>query len=195
MRTRPIHLLLPLLILLITACGGDDDQSAAASEADAFADELATRAGEMGPRAEDTTARGTEWPDTTAQAVWEFLQSSGYAEEWPMWPGTDAYYEGTEPHGMLLTTYLNEAAHQAVEAGDSALPDSSFIVKENYAPDSTLAATTVMYRVSGYDPENGNWFWAKYAADGDVEAYGRVRSCQSCHSAPGDGNFIRTAPL
>ena len=28
----------------------------------------------------------------------------------------------------------------------------------DYAPDSTLAATTVIYKVAGYNPEAGNWF-------------------------------------
>lgn len=129
-------------------------------------------------------------PDTTAAGVWSYLQEADY-EGWSMWPGKGELYEGTEPHGMLLTTYLNDTAHEALTTGSGPLPAGSIIVKENYQPDSTLAAVTVMYAADGYDPEHNDWFWAKYQTDGSVDAAGRVESCQSCH-ASGDRGFLRT---
>ena len=129
-------------------------------------------------------------PDTTAEAVWSYLQEADY-ESWPMWPGKDALYEGTEPHGMLLTTYLNGTAHEALTGSTGPLPNGSIVVKENYMPDSTLAAVTVMYSSEGYDPEHNDYFWAKYGTDGSVQAAGRVESCQSCHTQ-GERGFLRT---
>lgn len=134
-------------------------------------------------------------PDTTAEAVWAYLQAIDYEQDWPMWPGKTAFYAGTEPHGMLLTTYLNDRAHAVVANEMTTLPDSSFLIKENYTPDSTLVATTIMYKVPGYDPEHNDWFWAKYGSDGAVQAAGRVESCQTCHQMEDDANFVRTDPL
>lgn len=131
-----------------------------------------------------------ELPDTTAQAVWTYLQEADY-RSWSLWPGQGELYEGTEPHGMLLTTYLNDAAHEALTGGSGPLPNGSIVVKENYMPDSTLAAVTVMYSSQGYDAEHNDYFWAKYQADGTVDAAGRVESCQSCHAA-GERGFLRT---
>jgi hypothetical protein len=129
-------------------------------------------------------------PDTTADAVWSYLQEADY-QDWALWPGKGELYEGTEPHGMLLTTYLNGTAHGALVNGSGPLPDGSIVVKENYRPDSTLAAVTVMYSSDGYDADFNDYFWAKYGADGSVQAAGRVETCQSCHSV-GERGFLRT---
>ena len=159
-----------------------------------------TNAGEaMAPAAEPMA------PDTTAEAVQAYLEAQEYAATWAMWPGTEAYYPGTEPHGVLLTTYLNPDAAEGVGAlmasrgtetdfrpSDTQLPYGSIVVKENYAPDSTLAAVTVMYKVAGFDPEHGDWWWMKRLADGTVEAAGRVESCIDCHSENAGLDYLMT---
>ncbi|MFO7894442.1 MAG: cytochrome P460 family protein [Longimicrobiales bacterium] len=129
-------------------------------------------------------------PDTTAQAVWSYLQDADY-QDWRMWPGKGELYEGTEPHGMLLTTYLNGTAYDGLTTGSGELPNGSIVVKENYMPDSTLAAITVMYSAEGYDAEHNDYFWAKYEADGTVEDAGRVESCTNCHT-DGERGYLMT---
>lgn len=64
---------------------------------------------------------------------------------------------------------------EAIQNRSGLLPGNSFIIKENYRPDKTLAAVTVMYRVKGYDADAGDWFWAKYAADGKGE---KMKKCK-----------------
>ncbi|HUF50740.1 MAG TPA: cytochrome P460 family protein [Longimicrobiales bacterium] len=120
-------------------------------------------------------------PDTTAAALWAYLQDANY-RSWPLFPGKSELYTGTEPHGMLLTTYVNTLALDALTNGAGSLPAGAIIVKENYMPDSSFAAATVMHKVTGYDAQNGDWFWAKYDANGVVEAAGRVAMCQQCHA-------------
>ena len=39
------------------------------------------------------------------------------------------------------------------------MPSGAIIVKENYTPAGELAATTVMYKKSGYNPDHNDWFW------------------------------------
>ncbi len=130
-------------------------------------------------------------PDTTAQAVWSYLQEQSYRDSWELWPNKGELYQGGEPHGMLLTTYLNDEALDALANDSGPLPHGSIVVKENFMPDSTLAAITVMYAAEGNDAEHNDWFWAKYQPDGSVDAAGRVQSCISCHEA-GQRGYLRT---
>ena len=126
-------------------------------------------------------------PAPNAQSVWSYLESAPYTD-WPLFPGTSRFQPGMSPHGALLITYVNDTARTALmrrtgpfPAGP--LPDGSIIVKENYTPDRTLDAVTVMYKRAGYNPEHGDWYWLKRAANGNVDAEGMVVGCQNCHSA------------
>ena len=124
-------------------------------------------------------------------AVWEWLEQQSY-QSWPRFPGTSPNYEGSRPHGARLTTYVNNVALDALRTGSAALPVGSFIVKENYTSDRMLDSVTVMYKPSeDYNPDAGNWFWLKRLADGEIEAAGRVTSCQECH-AQSDRDYVRT---
>jgi hypothetical protein len=143
----------------------------------------------------DFAASGTEAvpPDTTAEALWRHLQAEDYRRNWKLWPGKGQLYSGTEPHGMLLTTYANDIAQQALAKGQvTGLPAGSIIVKENYMPDSAFAAATVMYKVDGYNPDHQNWLFAKYDPKGNTEAFGRAPMCQACHQGAKSGAYIFT---
>lgn len=135
-----------------------------------------------------------------AGALWTGLTQRGLAG-----PGalTAKPYQGTHPHGAILVAY-----ESLVEVnGHSGIA----IVKNNYAgegvsvakvandPEQNLDAVTVMYkREAGYDPENADWFWVKYKADGSLHinaegtplagrvAKGEPQGCIACHKlAPG----------
>jgi len=49
-------------------------------------------------------------------ALWDYLKKENYAKNWKMWPGKKALYPGKEPHGALLTTYVNKTAYAAIKA-------------------------------------------------------------------------------
>lgn len=135
-------------------------------------------------------------PDTTATALWAHVEGAEYRETWPLYPGKGRFYQGGEPHGMLLTTYVNDMAQSAVnDPAQTAMPAGAIIVKENYMPDSTLAAITVMYKAAGFDPDNNNWYWLKRNADGTVAAAGRGQGCINCHGSARANDFIMTSPL
>ncbi len=137
--------------------------------------------------------------DTTAEAIHAYLQSEDYRANWSIWPGLDPYYGGSAPHGRLLTTYVNDPAQQGLQAMEDGeaddLPFGAIVVKENFMPDSSLAAVTVMYKHEGYNPSHNDWFWVKRLADGTVEASGRVETCIGCHADEGgsDHDYLRTA--
>lgn len=134
-------------------------------------------------------------PDTTPAALWAHLQEANYRENWPLWPNKTELYTGQEPHGMLLTTYLNPLALDAVTNRAGRLPAGSIIVKENFGPDSTFAAATVMYKAEGYHPDHNDWFWLKRNDDGTVEAEGRVQMCYGCHAGRADNDYVMTSDI
>ena len=123
-----------------------------------------------------------ELPDTTSASLLAYLEEVDYQnnEDWQLFPGSTEKYAGVDPHGMLLTTYVNTAAFEAIEAGETS-PSGSLLVKENYTPEGVLAATTTMYKSEGYNPEHNDWYWLKELADGTIEKEGMVKGCQDCH--------------
>lgn len=144
-------------------------------------------------------------PPEIAAELWSLIQTENYREHWKMWPGKEALYKGTHPHGTLLTTYVNSTGYDAVVKKENQLPPGTIIVMENYMPDKTLEAITVMYNLVPFDPEHGNWFWVRYAPDGkpmtmekDGETMtlaGKVPDCIECHTASSSGiQFIMISP-
>jgi hypothetical protein len=134
-------------------------------------------------------------PAADAQAVWTYITETNPYTEWPPFPGHEGLYPGESPHGAYLKLYVNKPALLAIAAMKTDLPEGAILVKENYAEDrETLVAVTPMYKVGGYNPEGGDWFWAKYGADGQVAAEGKVASCIDCHRSVKDNDWIFTKP-
>ena len=141
------------------------------------------------------TASEPELPDASAEAVMEYLEEVDYRENWELWPDLGEMYSAKEPHGMLLTTYLNPAALDGLLSKEGSMPDGAIIVKENYTAKGELQANMVMYKKSGYNPEHNDWFWLKVLAEGTVEEEGRVEGCQVCHGQVKVNDYIWTGPL
>ncbi len=117
-------------------------------------------------------------------------------KEWDLWPGTEKMYEGTEPHGVLLTTYVNKQALKGIEQGmlEQGMPDGSIIVKENYSADKELINVTSMYKRKGYNPEAGDWFWIVHTPDKEVDNAGKIGMCISCHSQMEHRDYLFIGP-
>lgn len=136
-----------------------------------------------------------EMPGASGKGLWDHLTAAKYRESFALWPGKGKLYKGTEPHGALLTTYVNKAALDAVNGKKGTMPAGAIIVKENYMPDEKLAAITVMYKVAGFNPEANDWFWAKYTPDGKIEAEGKAAMCIGCHGKEKANDYIFTGRL
>jgi hypothetical protein len=115
-------------------------------------------------------------------------------KKWDMWPGTDKMHKGAEPHGALLTTYVNDIALKSIKKMKG-MKNHSIIVKENHAPNKKLVAVSVMYKVKGYNPEGGDWFWAQYDADFNILAEGKPKGCLDCHSTASDNDYVFTGKV
>lgn len=135
-----------------------------------------------------------------AQLLWDLMEAERLAgpnmiRSFP--------YEGTDPHGMMLETFYDTGTING-HTGD-------LIVKRNFGPagvsvdevladpDGHLGAYTVMFRrEDGYDPDNLDWFWARYNPDGSVAqtpegmalagrvAKGMDEGCIACHQGAAD---------
>jgi len=138
-----------------------------------------------------------------ADNLWQVMLDQRFA-------GTNAIhgtpYKGMPPHGAILDTIEGE-----VSVGDNT---GILIVKRNYGgegvnktavandPSKYLKAITVMYKRSGYDAENKDWFWVKYKPDGSLHtnakgmplagqiAKGMPTGCLSCHLAAPGGDLV-----
>lgn len=131
-------------------------------------------------------------PAADGKALWTYMTETHSYTDWEFWPGHDGMYPGKSPHGKFLKLYANDAAIQAAKAGKP-MPDGAILVKENYAEDKkTLMAVTPMYKVAGFNPDAGDWFWAKYGADGDIQAAGTPKGCINCHRVKQNQDWIFT---
>ena len=154
---------------------------------------LAACAGrEMSSEPMSTMSSESAMPAANGQAVIDYITKDSPYQQWSLWPGKGKLYPGTRPHGAFLTTYVNQSALKGIEEQGGELPDGAIIVKENYMPDKTLAAVTVMYKKAGYNPPAKDIFWLKYTPDGKIAAEGKVNSCIGCHGAAKGGDFLYT---
>ena len=128
---------------------------------------------------------GTEEDQSTAGVL--RTEMEGY-QQWAQFEGYPGIQKSkSKVHGKYVATYINAIAAR----NPTDLAFGSIIVKANYAKKdvSTLKSTTVMKRIEGYDPENGDWFWARYAADGELTHSGKVSMCLDCHF-DADDDFV-----
>ncbi len=126
-------------------------------------------------------------PAADAGGLWQHIAVDSSYTEWAAWPGMDGFLDSGAPHGNEVKIFVNDVA-----AGSSteSMKNGAMVIKENYTPDRELAAVTVMYKVDGYNPEAGDWFWAKYQPDGSVDAAGKVEGCIQCHGGAVHNDYL-----
>jgi hypothetical protein len=131
-------------------------------------------------------------PPADGIKFWTHITETDPYLGWGYWPGYYGIYPGKSPHGAFLKVYANGIALKAAREGKP-MPYGAILVKENYGKDkTTLMAVTPMYKIKGFDPEAGDWFWAKYDANGKVLKAGQVTGCISCHQARKEADWIFT---
>ncbi|MBR9828234.1 MAG: cytochrome P460 family protein [Oceanospirillales bacterium] len=139
-----------------------------------------------------------------ATSLWALMEYKGLAGDHAVMTRP---YKGIQPHGMIL-----ELIEMPVTLHGQSGP---LIVKRNYGGDGIdiddvindpkryLQAVTIMLkREAGYDAENGDWFYVKYDARGNVMknpkgmslagrvAKGMQTGCIACHKTAEGGDFV-----
>jgi hypothetical protein len=139
------------------------------------------------------SATKEQMPPAEGEAFWTYITQTNPYTQWGTWPGYEDIYPGKSPHGAYLRLYANGIALNAVREGKETMPDGAILVKENYGDDQeTLMAVTPMYKIEGFNPEGGDWFWGKYGPDGKIMASGKVEGCIKCHGAVKANDWIFT---
>jgi hypothetical protein len=127
-----------------------------------------------------------EGPQVDGKSLWDRITVLSPYDKWDQWPDHAGMQSGSAPHGPLHIVYVNKTG---LRKGHPK-PCGTIIVKENFMPDKTLAAITVMYKVKGYNSAAGDWFWVKYAPDGKVQKEGKPAGCVNCHMGRANNDFI-----
>jgi hypothetical protein len=118
-----------------------------------------------------------------------------------LFEGTTEMQEGKSPHGAYVTILVNGVAARSIEEKAGSFDEGSLIVKKNYDQDKKFTAYTVMYKVKGYDPEHGDWYWAKFTEDGTTDLEGEAvkalfqekgEGCIACHTQVKDKDWVFT---
>lgn len=69
-------------------------------------------------------------------------------------------------------------------------PPGSLLIKENFDDRKKLGTITAMLKLPGYDKANRNWVMAMFSPTGKALAYGKVASCDKCHSIAASSDFV-----
>lgn len=157
-----------------------------------------------GPSTVPPTPFGSPQDIAYAADLWQALTDARLA-------GSEAIqskpYPGLRPHGAILQnldarlTVDDRAGAVIVLRNFRGAGVSIDAVAQN--PDRYLDTIAVMFLRTGYDPENNDWFWARYRPDGTLDTDDRGRrlagrvgdpeaGCIACHSAAPGGDRVFT---
>jgi hypothetical protein len=128
-----------------------------------------------------------QMPGADPKELWEHISKTSPYTQWKFWDDHKGMLEGNEPHGSLHKVYVNDKTY---DSSSAPLEYGAIVVKENYNKKKKLMAITVMYKVDGYNPKVGDWFWARYTPRGKAKPYGKPKGCVGCHTANADNDFI-----
>jgi cytochrome P460 len=139
-------------------------------------------------------------PGADAAQLFNYIKNQNPYTSWAAWPLTTKLYPGRDPHGAFLNNYVSDIAAASIAAATDpsalhGMANGSIVVEENYGPDKTLAALTVMYRVQNFNPAAGDWFWAEYLPDGTVVLSGKVDGCIGCHVTVNANDMLFTGDV
>jgi hypothetical protein len=136
-------------------------------------------------------------PPTRADAavIWDYLQASEYSRYWEPCGIRDlGIHPGRKPHGPLVRNAANDTAGAGRPLKDP-MPVGSVIALQNYTVQPHLYSIDVMAKLPGYRAETNDWYFVRFAPDGEVmvsdaEAMRRAREeergCIHCHAHTAD---------
>lgn len=101
------------------------------------------------------------------------------------------------PHAATyITVYVNKVGREAMFSKDvQRFPVGSVIVKKkvgkHFEDQKTLLYTLMKKREPGYNPVVGDWEFSVVSGDGiQLQASGKIESCQACHVRKSQTDFI-----
>ena len=126
-------------------------------------------------------------PGPDPAALWNYITKVSPYKNWAFWPDHQGLQKGRAPHGPLHRVYVND---KALNSAKPPVQYGSIEVKENYDKAENLKAITMMYKIKGYNPKDGDWFWVKYSPTGKAAKFGKPKGCVGCHGTRAANDFI-----
>lgn len=127
--------------------------------------------------------------------LWERITTEAKYTTYAFWPDHEEIQPGQAPHGAFHRIYINRVLFRALPVEERVLPEGAIIVKENLDSQKSLSSITVMVKIKDYNPEAGDWFWAKYTSEGEILAEGTPGKCILCHQGMDYNDYIIVRPL
>lgn len=128
-----------------------------------------------------------EMPAPDGDALWGYISQVTPYQGWGFWTDHQGMQNGQGPHGPQHKVFVNRTG---LQASGAPAPYGTIEVKENYGNDNVLTVITVMYKVRGYNPADGDWFWAQYTPTGAILKQGKLGGCIGCHGIRASNDFI-----
>ena len=128
-----------------------------------------------------------DMPGPDAAAIWKYITKDSPYTEWGFWDDHKDIVSGNSPHGPFHRVYVNDIL---LEADSAPVPYGSIQVKESFDKDKKKMAITIMYKFKDYNPDAGDWYWARYTLDGKPGPEGKVQGCIGCHGVKAGNDFI-----
>ncbi len=131
-----------------------------------------------------------------AKKLWPKLEKAGYDRV------HGHLYVGGPPHGKVREVM------EGIIDGELVISKTNYRGKDVTVPNvqanpkKYLKAVTVIVKRKGYDPDDKDWFWVKYAPDGTIMknekgmalagkvAKGMPVGCISCHQSASGSDFV-----
>lgn len=133
------------------------------------------------------SVQAEEMPKPDAAAVWKFITQESSFKDWKRLPEQQKTHGSFIPDTPEQKTYANK---QAMESTKLPLNNGSMVVKYNLSPANEVKGITIMYKVKGYNPSAGDWFWVQYGPEGEVQEAGKSQKCIACHSKRADNDYL-----
>lgn len=143
----------------------------------------------------EQSAKALSVSEINGEVLWERITEETDYKTYSFWPDHDDIQPGQSPHGTYHKIYINKTLSEALPSKERVLPEGSIIVKENLDSQKSLDAITVMVKVKDFNPDAGNWFWAKYTPDGEILAEGTPGGCIGCHEGMDKNDYIIVRPI
>ncbi len=127
--------------------------------------------------------RQNDDPDA-AEALLSDVQEANY-QGWTRAPNYPGRHVTTAPHSDEVEIFVNDIVVEALASDEplTAWPVGSIIAKDGYTSSGELDIIALM------EKREDGWFWAEYAADGEVLYSGNPTICTDCHEPGAD--FVR----
>jgi hypothetical protein len=171
-----------LFTLLLAACGTTDEPT--------DTDRADTDAVDDTGSADDTGTGGTDSATfSDSELAADLLTAIDGWETWTSAPGWDDVQPTPprSPHGSFVEIRANATALTDWEGNGDLAADSIVVKALHSAADGSTPTGRVyaMWKVPGYAPETGDWFWAVYD-DGVASTTGAPAGCTGCHGTGAD---------